>query len=1698
VLQIPFPRRIVLQSPRRTAAGGRGRIASWASSLFSAAVSLAVWGIGTTGQAQSLFWDANTSPSADGAQDGGGTWKTGSGPNWQPTATSPSTDNQLWPADPTGSSTVAIFGTGGALSSGSRTVTVDGTVTTAGLSFRAIQLSAGTDYAYQFSGGTIQIADGGSIEIGQGASNTATNYRIDVNSAIAGNNLTLRRSVGASDLGLIQFRAANTWTGTLSLEGSFFVDIQNLASVSTLSSINVGDTSTLVINFASASPLNVPLTLTGIGTSSRGAVRVDQSRTIGGPITLAGNAGISAGSAGVVATLSGNIGEAGGSRLLQINTNNTAGTVVLSGNNTFTGGVEIVAGTLRMGSTGALNASAPNIITFTNNVNAKTLALNGINTTAGGLSSPGDGGTSTVHNNSATAAQLILNVAVSANFPTYGGVIANGGAGGALTLVKDGQGTQALTGTASSYTGGTVLNAGVLRISGDRSLGDVPTSFSATNLTFNGGTLQLATSFNLDPNRGITLLAGGGTLDTAGNNSTYSGTITGAGVFIKTGTGNLTLDTANTHTGETRVTGGTLVVRHNQALGSTSGETNVLIGSRIELKDGVTITGELLYTPHLISSDGNNTWAGNIRGAVGSTVTLDTVSGNLLITGSVNAASVDGVNHTLVLDGASTGEITGVISNTVVVTKNGTSTWKLSGNNLLTGGLNLANGKVILAHQGALNAAAPNAVNFSNNSFNKTLAVQSPLVYAAGLSSNGGTGAIITENGSSQDAVLVLSGTGNHSYDGILRDGDGGGRLGLTRAGTGTQTLTGSSTYTGATTLASGTLALNFGATTAPATNILGTGTTLVTSGGTLAVLGRGISAASQTVNGLVVSGGASTISLTTHATTPQDLLLNLGAISRTAGSVNFVIPSGTQSATNGIRTSTGNTNGILGAWATVNGNDWATVNNGNIVAYTDYTQVTRFSTGSGSLGPLPDNPTANIKIVDGGTSGPITLEDIGSNGITEINTLLQGATGAATVDFGASPSGKMLRLGAAGGVLVASNAGSLTIGGTAGENSVLTAGGAANTAGELMFTNHSSTAVLTINSNVNNNGSGIVSLTKTGTGLLVLAGTGSTYSGGTVINGGTVRISGNGSLGATPASASATNITLNGGVLQWGAAFNLSSNRGITLQSGGGTLDTQGNATTYGGVISGTGGLTKMGAGTLTLTQANTYTGVTLVSAGNGATDPGVLVVVHNQALGTTDGGTAVASLGIVRLANGITVTGETITINGNGTGNNGNLQSAAGTSGSPASATWAGDVIIGTSGARVGTGNYSTLTISGAIRNGSTTSDLGIAASATGGVVVLSGSSTYTGSTSIVRGTVRLGRQDALPTGTLLNVHSSDLTTDMAAFDLAGFNQTISGLSSEQRSNTSNAASKTTVTNSSGTVATLTVNQASDRVYYGEITGALNLVKTGAGKLTLETQTQALTNSYTGKTTVAGGALALRGTGNIDGSTWVQIDAGAILSLTGRTSGNYEMINKMISGTGSVEGNLIVRGSSILRPGSTGAGGTLADAGAGFGELTFENVFIHPIAVTGAARLEMQLGGTTSNIGNPLALGNASYFASADSGGLYDTLQVNGTLGLNDTSIIRVTYGNGYTAGWGDVFNLLDWAILDLNGDGPDNAGPFTLASLDLSGMALSDGNFWATDKFISDGIIYVAPEPSRMLLVLTGAVALALRRRRRPTAA
>ena len=112
-----------------------------------------------------------------------------------------------------------------------------------------------------------------------------------------------------------------------------------------------------------------------------------------------------------------------------------------------------------------------------------------------------------------------------------------------------------------------------------------------------------------------------------------------------------------------------------------------------------------------------------------------------------------------------------------------------------------------------------------------------------------------------------------------------------------------------------------------------------------------------------------------------------------------------------------------------------------------------------------------------------------------------------------------------------------------------------------------------------------------------------------------------------------------------------------------------------------------KRGAGTLTLTGANSYTGLTTLSVGT-------LTVGNNSGLGTTAGDTTVSTGAALRLANGVTVTGETILIAGTGIGFNGALQADA-----SATAEWAGTVKINSADARVGAGSGGSLKISGAI---------------------------------------------------------------------------------------------------------------------------------------------------------------------------------------------------------------------------------------------------------------------------------------------------------------------------------------------------------------------------------------------------------------
>jgi len=125
-------------------------------------------------------------------------------------------------------------------------------------------------------------------------------------------------------------------------------------------------------------------------------------------------------------------------------------------------------------------------------------------------------------------------------------------------------------------------------------------------------------------------------------------------------------------------------------------------------------------------------------------------------------------------------------------------------------------------------------------------------------------------------------------------------------------------------------------------------------------------------------------------------------------------------------------------------------------------------------------------------------------------------------------------------------------------------------------------------------NGTGAVSLRKTGAGIWTVSGS-NTYTGGTELNAGTL------SLGSAGAIGSSGTISFNGGTLQ-ATAINTTdySSRFSNAASQKYSIDTNSQNVTLATALTSTGGsLTKLGAGTLTLTAANTYTGGTTISAG-------------------------------------------------------------------------------------------------------------------------------------------------------------------------------------------------------------------------------------------------------------------------------------------------------------------------------------------------------------------------------------------------------------------------------------------------------------------------------------------------------------------
>lgn len=225
---------------------------------------------------------------------------------------------------------------------------------------------------------------------------------------------------------------------------------------------------------------------------------------------------------------------------------------------------------------------------------------------------------------------------------TYSGLISGTGAvektgAGVLTLAPSAAG-------GNSYSGGTRINQGVLAVAADSAMG------AATGgITFNGGTLQLASAFDVAASRPVLINAGGGTVDTQGFDSTLTQGATGAGALSKIGSGTLTLAGNNSHAGGTHINAGTLVVgdaAHPGAALSGGGPTEVSAGAT--LGGYGSVTGPVNNAGTLAVANGLGRLSAGPLGNF-------TVNGSLSNSGLVQLAG-SGVGNTLTVGGGYAGQ----------------------------------------------------------------------------------------------------------------------------------------------------------------------------------------------------------------------------------------------------------------------------------------------------------------------------------------------------------------------------------------------------------------------------------------------------------------------------------------------------------------------------------------------------------------------------------------------------------------------------------------------------------------------------------------------------------------------------------------------------------------------------------------------------------------------------------------------------------------------------------------------------------------------------------------------------------------------------------------------------------------------------------------------------------------------------------
>ncbi len=806
------------------------------------------------------------------------------------------------------------------------------------------------------------------------------------------------------------------------------------------------------------------------------------------------------------------------------------------------------------------------------------------------------------------------------------GTLTDGNASGGLSVEVTGSNTATLSTSVSTSNGLTKIGSGTLVLGGTQSA-------LAGTVTVSSGTLQSDTT-----TVGTKNITNNGTLVFAqGADGTYSGTLANGGTVTKSGAGNLTIGTAVTGSGATNITGGTLTAGVDGAI--ATGTLTMASGTTFDLGTHTASSSGLTLTGSTIANVGTLT-----LGTGGITTNADAAASTI---SSGTLALGTSARSFTIADGAAASDLTisSNLTGSSTLTKAGAGTLTLTGTNSgtdpvtslptgFTGGFTMTGGTAVAANSTALGSGTitfangtlqgnGTALTFTNSvqigtgstATSSTIAGSTDITFNGNWQQAGATANTLTIsnsgattlNGSQLDLTaattnrtLSIAGAGNLTINSVIKNSNATGLGSLSQTGTGTLTLAGVNTYGGTTTVSNGKLLLS------------GSGT-----------LGA-------TTAGLTVNGG----------------LLDLNGTTQTVA--NFTGTGGTVA------------NNATGTAVVF------TIGSGN-------------GTGGNFAGVIADHTTG---------TGTLALTKTGTGTIT--------LAAANTYTGGTAINGGTLALGATGAL---GTTGNITFGGGtlqySSGNTVDHSARIANSGSAISIdTNGQTVTYAGILASTNTGG-----LTKKGLGTLELAGV-NTYTGVTTVQNGTLR------AGASDSLSDLTDLIIDAIAASTTAIFDLNGNndtiRSVTfggvnatststsnLLTGVGTLTLGGDVTydatnnplgsTFSGLlalgasrsfnigdssnaatdltvsaaISGSGfGLTKTGAGTLSLTGNSTYTGGATVSAGT-------LVAGSNNALGT---GTATVSGGSLSVSSGITLNNN-ISLGSSGTLSGGGTAALAGT---------------------------------------------------------------------------------------------------------------------------------------------------------------------------------------------------------------------------------------------------------------------------------------------------------------------------------------------------------------------------------------------------------------------------------------------------